>query len=232
MHSEYDYVCQKWIDVSEALPQTDHMIKGIYRQSWSIRPMSRLETGVCKFLTITSSELRDTCEGRCRELHLFPHSWLAWCKCHHFQHCLGSALQQRFSSDCGGHWEVAKAKPCRRTKGWFVSLRAVAIFNFEFNFSCPLPKGMLFWWHQITIFKFVSITWNEARNWSKFFCKKIACVLFRWLSWNLCFLWIIPTFLFVKPRRCIVGWVRICQLGQLQPPQGLVKETWKRNVNR
>lgn len=73
MHSEYDYVCQKWVDISEALPQTDHMIKGTYRQCWSIRLMSRLETGVCKFLT----ELRDTCEGTCREMHLFPHSWLA-----------------------------------------------------------------------------------------------------------------------------------------------------------
>lgn len=82
MHSEYDCVCQKWVDVTEVLPQTDHVIKGIYRQCWSIRLRSRLGTGVCKFLTVTYSELWDTCEGRCREMHLFPHSWLARCKCH------------------------------------------------------------------------------------------------------------------------------------------------------
>lgn len=153
MHSEYDCVCQKWVDISEALPQTDHMIKGIYRQCWSIRLMSRLETGVCKFLSVTSSELRDICEGRCREMHLFPHSWLARdASAISVQHCLGSAAQQRFSSGCGAHQEGAKAMPCQRTKGWSVSLRAVAEFNFEFNFSCPLPKGMLFWWHQIMFF--------------------------------------------------------------------------------
>lgn len=72
MHSEYDCVCQKRVDVTEVLPQTDHVIKGIYRQCWSIRLMSRLGTGVCKFLTVTYSELLRYLRGQVQGDALIP----------------------------------------------------------------------------------------------------------------------------------------------------------------
>lgn len=68
IYRDYDYVCQKRVDVSVDLPQTNCMTKGICRQCWSIRLMAGLESGVCKFLTASSSEPRDVCEDRCRQM--------------------------------------------------------------------------------------------------------------------------------------------------------------------
>lgn len=86
------------------------MIKGIYRQCWSIRLMSRLGTGVCKFLTVTLNFEIPARAGRCRETHLFPHPGWPDASAISVQQCLGSAPQQMFSRDCGGHQEVATAK--------------------------------------------------------------------------------------------------------------------------
>jgi len=68
MRTQYDYVCQKSVDVNVDLPQTSRVINSICRQCWSIRLVLGLESGVCKYLSASSSELRDICELRCGQM--------------------------------------------------------------------------------------------------------------------------------------------------------------------
>lgn len=80
-----------------------------------------------------------------------------------------------FSGGYGGHQEVAKAKPCRRTKEPSVSLRAAVELNFE-SALCSPERNALLVKSNASGFCYLKLSKQLIKTLLQ---KKIAYVLFR-----------------------------------------------------